>query len=80
MWGRLLRAATSAVGGYFIALIVERMLGVLLTLYNNAPGSGSSVFPTAISTVQSNFLLLVGIGIVATYLAGAHVEAQLVGR
>jgi len=78
MWGAVARAATSAVGGYFVALIVERMLGVLATLANDAPNSDSSPIPGAIITVQENFFLLVLLGIVVAYLASAHVEASLI--
>jgi len=78
MWGLLWRGATSLVGGYFVALIVERVLGVMLTVANNASNSGTSAVVDAIGTVQSNFYLLVIIGAVVAFLAGTVVEARLV--
>lgn len=79
MWGAVVRAATDIVGGYFVALIVERMLGVMLSLIENAPGAENSQLPGAIATVEQNFLLLVLLGVVIAFLARAHVESQLVG-
>lgn len=79
MWGAVVRATVSVVGGYFIALIVERMLGVMVTLANGAPNSGQSSLPGALATVQDNFFLIVLLGIVVAYLARAHVESRLVG-
>lgn len=78
MWGTFWTAATSLVGGYFVALIVERVLGVMLTVAQNAPNSDSSAVVDAISTAQSNFYLLVILGIVIAFLARAVVEARLV--
>lgn len=78
MWGIVARAASSVVGGYFVALIAERMLGVLVTLANDAPNSDSSPIPGALTAVQENFFLLVLIGIVVAFLAAAHVEASIV--
>lgn len=77
MWGQVVRAATSIVGGYFVALIVERSLGVMVDIAKGAPGNDSYGLVGAMSTVHNNFLLLVCIGIVVAFLARAHVEAQL---
>jgi hypothetical protein len=79
MWGASLRAVIAFAGGYFIALIVERMLGLLLAVAQDAPGSGNSAPIGALSVVQENFLLLVLLGAIIAWLARAHVEAKLVG-
>lgn len=79
MWGIVFRSALDAAGGYFIALIVERTLGVMLTLAEDAPNSDGSSIVGAMQTAQENFLLLIILGIVLTFLARAHVESQLAG-
>lgn len=78
MWGATVRAVTSVVGGFFVALIVERFLGVLLDLANGAPDSSGSPIIGALTTAHENFYLLVLLGIVVAYLARAHVEAKMV--
>lgn len=77
MWDITVRSAVDVVGGFFVALVVERMLGVLHSLGTNAPNAGSSDVVSAIATVQDNFLLLILLGIVVAFLARAQVEAQL---
>lgn len=78
MWGATVRAATDTVGGFFVALIIERMLGVINSVGQNAPDSGSSPVISATLVMQENFYLLVILGIIAAYLARAHVEAKMV--
>jgi len=77
MWGPIAQAATSVVGGYFIALITEKGLGLLVQIGNDAPNSGSSTVIGWIQIIEQNFLFLVLIGIVVSFLAQAHARSKL---
>lgn len=77
----MFRAVKQAVidipGGFFIALIVERVLGLLITVGADAPGESGWLLD-ALRTVQDNFYLLVLLGVVVAFLTRAHIEANLV--
>jgi hypothetical protein len=79
MWGAIWRGAISLGAGYLFALVVEKTLGVLLPVMRAAPQSDGSTLIAAAETVQSNFLLLVIIGIGLTLLGRAHLESRLGG-
>jgi len=78
MLAAIVRAAVvNAPIGFLVAVVLERTLTVLLGVMQAAPSSPSKDrFVEAVSIVESNFLLLVLLGILVVVLARAHIESS----
>lgn len=79
MLGAFARAGVGALGAYFIALVIERVLGAFLSVMASAPGGSSSMVYSATAAAQQNFLLLALVGILVAFLVNAQVESRLGG-
>jgi len=78
MLGVMIRSAVVfAPIAYLIALIVERVLGVVIGVAHDAPASGAKGnLVGALQVIQANLLLLALLAIVVVVLARGYIEGS----